>query len=109
MNRIPPDFPGPAPAGAVPGAQPKVLATLTGDSFTAPTRQDVAARHEACEDLVRQLLAYAAKKRSERPEWTPEQVRDKVVASARQKAFGWGLSPAEAQWVLERFKSLDQT
>jgi hypothetical protein len=108
MTRIPPDFPHPAPAAAVPGAQPKVLATHFGNVFTAPAGQDIAARHEVCEDLVQQLLAYSGRKRSERPDWTREQVREKVVASTRQKAFAWGLSPAETEWVVKRFESIDQ-
>lgn len=108
MTRIPPEFPNPAPAGAVPGAQPKVLAARAGNVFTAPAGQDVAARHEVCEDLAQQLLAYSGRKRSERPDWTREQVREKVIASTRQKAFAWGLSPAETEWVVQRLASLDK-
>ena len=107
MTRVPPDFPRPAPVGAVPGAQPKLLAVRAGDVFTTPAGQEVEARHRVCDDLVQQLLAYSVRKCSERPEWTREQVREKVVASTRQNAFAWGLSPAETEWVVQRFKSID--
>jgi hypothetical protein len=57
--------------------------------------------------LAQQLVRYIARKRAERPDWTPAQVRENVTQSVRRKAFGWGLSPAEAEWVLQRFVTLD--
>ena len=78
---VPPDFPRPAPSGAVPGAQPKLLARKERGMFVAgPSVPEVRARYEVCEDLV--------------------------TRSVRQKAFGWGLSPAETEWVLGRLAAL---
>lgn len=108
MTGVPPDFPRPVTMGSVPGAQPKVLVVSEGGHFVPhPDVEGVEARHQLCEDLVQQLLRYSARKRGEHPEWTPAQVHEKVAASVRQKAFGWGLSPAEAEWVLQRLAALD--
>ena len=101
---IPEDFPRSAPAGAVPGAQPKLLAHVEAGRFVAAklTDSEVQHRYEVCEDLVQQLVRYSARKRAERPDWTPAQLREKVDAAVRQKAFEWGLSPAETKWILRR-------
>lgn len=106
---VPADFPRTATVGAVPGAQPKLLVRKEAGRFTPVmlSESDIQARHELCEDLVQQLLRYSARKQSERPGWTPAQVHARVAASVRQKAFGWGLSPAEAEWVLRRWAALD--
>lgn len=101
---IPNDFPRGAPAGAVPGAQPKLLVHEEAGRFVAarPTDSEVQARYEVCQDLVRQLVRYSARKHAERPDWSNAQVHEKVAASVRLKALGWGLSPAEAEWILRR-------
>ncbi len=101
---IPDDFPRGAPAGAVPGVQPKLPVHQEAGRFVQarPTDSEVQGRYEVCEDLVQQLIHYSARKQAERPEWTAAQVREKVVASVRLKAFGWGLSPAEAEWIVRR-------
>lgn len=108
MPDVPSDFPRPGALGSVPGVQPKVLAERDGGRFVVPRDpEEVRARHQLCEDLAQQLVRYSARKRAERPDWTPAQVREKVTQSVRQRAFGWGLSPAEAEWVLRRLASLD--
>jgi hypothetical protein len=105
---IPEDFPRAVATGAVPGAQPKLLVREEAGQYLAETAAfDLQRRFEACDDLVQQLTRYTARKRAERPDWTPVQVREKVAASVRQKAFGWGLSPAEAEWVVRRLAALD--
>jgi hypothetical protein len=107
MAAVPPDFPAPYAFGSVPGAQPKVLARREGERFVQDDCIDVDARHQVCEDLAQQLVRYSGRKRAERPDWTPAQVREKVAESVRQKSFAWGLSPAETEWVLRRLASLD--
>lgn len=105
---VPSDFPETCDFSAVPGTQPKVLVRREGERFVAQdgvgSRE---ARHQVCEDLAQQLARYSTRKRAERSDWTPGQVREKVASSVRQKAFGWGLSPAEAEWVVRRFADLD--
>lgn len=101
---IPDDFPRGAPTGAVPGAHPKLLVREEAGRFLSarPTDSAVQGRYEVCDDLLRQLVRYSARKQAERPDWTPAQVREKVAASVRVKAFGWGLSPDEAEWIVRR-------
>jgi hypothetical protein len=101
---VPEDFPRQCARGAVPGAQPKLLARGEAGRFVSDdaTEAEVWDRYELCEDLVQQLVRYSARKQAERPEWTAEQVREKVAASVRQRGFGWGLSPSETEWVVGR-------
>jgi len=106
-TEIPPSFPRPAPGGAVPGVQPKLLVRRDGASFVAgPTEQEVRDRYDMCEDLAHQLVAYIVRKRAESPEQSAPQLHDKVTQSFRKKAFGWGLSPGETEWVLDRTAAL---
>lgn len=105
---VPADFPRSAPLGSVPGAQPKLLVQRQGSGLKLPDDSDTEARYEVCADLVQQLLTYSVRKRLERPDWTKEQVCEKVIASTRQRAFAWGLSPAETEWVVDCFKSRDE-
>lgn len=101
---IPPDFPHAAPAGAVPGAQPKLLVFEQSGRFVAGTDENsLHGRYLMCEDLARQLVTYSAGKRNENPAWSEAQLLNKVARVVRQRAFGWGLSPAEANWVIGRF------
>ena len=104
---LPEDFPQTSPTGAVPGAQPKLLAReLRGRLVVGQCQQDVRERHVMCEDLAHQLVVYSARKRTENPLWSEAQLRDKVAQGVRQKAFGWGLSPAETEWVVGRIDAL---
>ena len=104
---IPPDFPHAAPAGAVPGAQPKLLVFEQSGRFVAGTPEiSLHGRYLMCEDLARQLVIYYAGKRAENPARSGAQLRNKVAQAIRQRAFGWGLSPAEVNWVLGRFIAL---
>lgn len=102
---VPPDFPTPAPSGAVPGAQPKLLARAQGEQFVA-SQDELRARFALCEDLAMQLTAYAARKAAAHTEWSESELLGKVAAAVRQKSFGWGLSPAEAEWVVKRVQAL---
>lgn len=104
---IPADFPRAARLGAVSGAQPKRLAQKEDNGFV-PDADDseVHARYQMCEDLARQLERYTLRKGKEHPDWSREVLLAKVSAALKAKAFGWGLSPAETDWVLTRMRAL---
>jgi hypothetical protein len=102
IEQIPADFPRPAPHGAVPGAQPKLLARQQGGGFVAACEDHVLARFQVCEDLLRQLQAYVARKHAQAPTLPKTDLLKSVNAAIQQKAFGWGLSPAETNWILKR-------
>jgi hypothetical protein len=105
---IPDDFPRGAPKGAVPGAQPKLLVREEAGRFVSArlTDSEVQGRYEVCEDLVQQLVRYSSRKQAGHPNWTPAQVRETVATSVRLKAFGWGLSPDEAEWIVRRLAAI---
>ena len=103
IEQIAADFPRPAPHGAVPGAQPKLLARQQGGGFVAACEdKDVLARFQVCEDLLRQLQAYVARKHAQTPTLPKSVMLNNVNAAIQKKAFGWGLSPAETNWILKR-------
>lgn len=106
---VPDDFPRSVAIGAVPGSQPKLLVREEAGRFVAEgaTNLEMQAHYEVCEDLVQQLVQYTARKQAERPDWTPAQLREKVAASVLRKGFGWGLSPAEAQWIVGRLAATE--
>lgn len=106
QSSIPADFPK-AASGAVPGTQLKLLARVEVGRFVAgPGDADVLARYVVCEDLAQQLAKYSVRKGGKHPEWSREQLQAKVAAAVRAKGFGWGLSPAEVEWVLQRLAEL---
>ena len=99
MATIPPDFPTGRPEGAVPGAQPKILVRKVGDQFISGyTPEELAERYDICEDLVRQLVPYCARKQSENPTWS----KDDLVSRVRKgvQAKDWGLSGPEIEWIV---------
>lgn len=106
-SAVPADFPTPAPSGAVAGTQPKVLARQEAGHFVAGADEaEIRARYEMCEDLANQLVQYTTRKGVERPDWSREQLQAKVARAVKAKAFGWGLSPAEVAWALQRAETL---
>jgi len=107
---IPNDFPPAVSLGVVSGAHPKLLVRKEGDQFVFGLDEAfVRSRYELCEDLAQQLFRYSARKHTEHPQWTQEQLLAKVDAALRAKSFSWGLSPAEDAWVLQRLAALMQT
>ena len=98
---VPADFPRDPPPGAVPGAQPKLLARRVGDKYVAAlTDEEVAERFRICEDLVRQLLPYCHSKHLARPDWSTEVVLRKTFIGIRSKR--WDFSDAEIAWTLRQ-------
>ena len=98
---VPPDFPRDPQSGAVPGTQPKLLARRVDEKYvTGLTNDELAERFDLCEDLVRQLVPYCQRKRSERPEWSSEVVLQKTSVGIRSK--DWDLSDAEIAWTMRQ-------
>ena len=106
---IPADFPEPTELGAVSGVQPKLLVRQEAGRFvTGPEESEHRARYEICEDLARQLAQYTLRKGTSHPEWSRDELQAKVAAGVRAKAFGWGLSAGETDWVLRRVTVLTE-
>lgn len=106
---IPADFPKSTRLGAVSGAQPKLLVRHeAGRYVTGPDESEHRTRYEICEDLARQLAEYTLRKGSSHPEWSRDELQAKVAAGMRAKAFGWGLSAGETDWVLRRVDALTE-
>lgn len=88
-------------AGSVAGAQAKVLVRKVAGKYVSNfTGQEVAARFAMCNDLLLQLLPYCRRKHAEHPEWTSEQLLEKVATSLRGK--GWDVTNAEIEWLVRQ-------
>lgn len=99
---VPADFPRPAHAGAIGGAQPKLLATEYKGQFYSPgcTPPELYARWDTCEDLARQLSAKSLEsKAGKRAHMSEIDILDQYLP--RLIAQKW-TSEAEARWVLRR-------
>ena len=105
---VPDDFPRKPCLGAVPGIQPKLLVReKEGRYYTGHTDGELRARYESCEDLSRQLAAYASRKMLEFG-WALDEALRKVEtsASARARTGQWDFSAAEITWVMRRTREL---
>jgi hypothetical protein len=102
---VPEDFPASVPAGTVAGAQPKVGVREEEGAFTNNGVAARAERYDICQDLVNQLVAYTEHKRAEKPDNEVGKLVTQVLAQVRKKQFGWGLSPAEAEWISMRVRT----
>lgn len=105
---VPDDFPRQSSSGSVPGAQPKLLVReKNGRYYAGLTDEEVWERYDACEDLARQLAAYALKKMSELGMSEDDALRriDKGV-KAKVNRCQWDLAPAEIVWVTARTAEL---
>lgn len=106
FEKIPPDFPVRVIAGAISGAQPKLLAVKFEGKYYAlgsspPERYE---RWLNCEDLAHQFVAKCretkAGKRAEMPE-----IEILAQYLRRLLKMGWG-SDSEMKWVIRRAASL---
>lgn len=102
---VPDDFPASVPQGIVPGSQPKVGVLEEAGVFTNDGAAARAERYDICQDLVNQLVAYTEHKRAEKPDMEVGKLVTQVLAQVRKKQFGWGLSPAEAEWIAIRVRN----
>lgn len=99
--QIPEDFPRDPYPGTVPGAQEKFIARLINGRYVVGlTDEELKERHDACVDLVAQLVPYCLRKQSENPSWTTADVLRRVQVGVQSKR--WGYSPAEIFWVVNK-------
>jgi hypothetical protein len=105
MPDVPADFPSDTPEGTVPGAQPKVGASIKDGQFIDAALQRREQRFAVCEDLVQQLLSYWERKLASRPARTWNELLDKVIESMEKRRFAWGLSPAETSWIAQQVRT----
>ena len=108
---VPADFPREEVAGAVGGAQPKLLLQKRGDGTYGPVRpsdDELQARFEAAEDIVGQLHSYFLRKQAEHPEWNADQHLERIQRGIASKvnAGTWPFSVAEQAWILNRLRGL---
>ena len=100
-TKIPEDFPRGPQAGAVPGAQPKLLLRKVGDTFVSGwTEEERALRYDVCADLAAQLIPYARRKFEANPDWGREGLERRLVAGIRAKP--WGFTEPEINWLVQR-------
>jgi hypothetical protein len=99
-EKIPTDFPKTTSFGAVPGTQPKFLASLYEGHFyeMGTTPPEVYSRWVICNDLVEQLVSKAFdSKEGKRSHMSEHEILEQY--RTRLLATNW-TSPAEADWVI---------
>lgn len=104
--QVPSDFPRPVRLGALPGAQPKLLASHYNGRFYAPgsSPPEVFERWTVCEDLAQQLATKSLEsKAGKRSHLTETEILDQYLP--RLIATHW-TSEAEAKWVIRRTAEL---
>jgi len=99
---VPPDFPRPIHTGAVPGAQPKLLAVLHNGKFFSPgaTPPEVHERWLICCDLAQQLAGKALASKAGKRSHLSEGV---ILEQYLQRLIGtkW-TSETEAYWIISK-------
>jgi len=100
---VPDDFPRYPFPGALPGAQTKYIAREVGGKFVVGlTPQELQERYDVCMLLLEDLVAYARRKRIQRPEWSMLDVLERIRAGVRSLESGF--SEAEIEWVAEQVR-----
>lgn len=98
----PEDFPCDYGAGAVAGVQPKLLIRKVGETYVSGlTDEELYVRYDVCFDLVNQLVDYCHKKLAERPEWSQNELLEKVQRAVAAR-LEWDFSPGEVQWMMTK-------
>lgn len=107
-QKAPVDFPRDDAAGAVSGAQPKLLLTKVGDRFVAGMDEgEIYRRWLVCEDLVQQIVAKTGKRMREgRINDLNDYVKKLQVWLEAQVWEGWSVTSAEARWMRDRIQKL---
>lgn len=103
---MPGDFPRPNPAGAVGGAQPKLLLTMEAGRYynRDSTPSALHERWIQCEDLAMQFADASKKsKLGKRSHMSEQDILDQYLT--RLHSTGW-TSNEEAKWVIRRCASL---
>lgn len=99
---VPDDFPRPVYYGALPGAQPKLLAVEYKGRFYVPgsTPPEICERWEICEDLAKQLAQKSVEsKAGKRAHMSEVEILEQYLQ--RLIAQRW-TSAAETRWVMRR-------
>ena len=100
FGQVSPDFPRTQSLGALPGAQPKILATMYEGKYYAQglSPPEVFERWCICEDLAAQLAEKSlASKAGKRSHMTESEILEQYYT--RLVATGW-TSVEEAHWIL---------
>jgi hypothetical protein len=100
--QVPADFPRPVQHGALPGAQPKFLATKYNGRFYAPgcTPPELYERWQICEDLAAQLAAKSLEsKAGKRAHMSEVEILEQYLP--RLIAQKWTSEP-EARYIMRR-------
>ena len=108
-STVPQDFPRELAQGTVGGYQSKVLLRRTGDQLVSGlTDEELFRRHDACEDLARQLEFYVQRKLAENPSQSLHDALFKVESDVTRKVSSgqWDISPAEITWIMKRVRDL---
>lgn len=103
---VPADFPRSTEQGAVPGAQPKFLATRYEGKFyvAESTPPELYARWEVCEDLASQIRERSlASKVGKRSHMTEVEILDQYLP--RLIEMRWTSVP-EARWIIRRVSQM---
>lgn len=105
---VPDDFPRELMPGAVPGAQPKLLARETDGRYrTGLTDGEVWTRYDGCEDLAGQLAEYASRKMVSSGLSLDEALgRVEKGLKAKVGAGQWDFSRCEMVWLIKRAREL---
>ncbi len=107
-RRVPDDFPREPNPGSVTGVQPKLLVReVDGRYQSGPTKEELWARYDACEDLASQLAAYASRKIASSG-LSSDVALTRAEKGVRLKvdAGEWEISRREVAWVLKRTRQL---
>ncbi|HEY0491503.1 MAG TPA: hypothetical protein VGD30_18485 [Telluria sp.] len=106
FEKVPLDFPRPLHFGAVPGAQPKLLAVRYNGRFYSPgcTPPELYERWTVCEDLAQQLAAKSSEsKAGKRSHLSEVAILDQYLP--RLIATKW-TTEAEARWTIRRVAAM---
>jgi hypothetical protein len=104
---LPANFPRALLLGAVSGAQPKLLVRrIDGEYVTGLTDDELLSRHDYCENLVQQLVAYSRRKETENPDWTHEFNLERTTKALVQKGRTgeWDITVDEQAWMMGRIR-----
>lgn len=102
LNMVPDDFPRSVHRGALPGAQPKILATKYRGRFypTGGTPPELYERWQICEDLAQQLMVKSRdSKLGKRSHMSEEDILSQYLTRLIQTRW---TSEDEASWVIRR-------
>src|SRR6185437_2733081 len=107
-SRVPDDFPREPDLGCVTGVQPKLLVReVDGRYQSSLSEEQLWVRYDACEDLARQLSAYASRKiATSGLSLNVALTRAEKGVRLKVDSGEWDFSQAEMAWVMKRTQEL---